>query len=273
MIEKDEKKLAIVCSGGGMGCAYAGGVLCALSKELHLTSPKYIITASGSAGATLYYLTGQLSELERIWKQHLSTTKFISFARLRRVMDIDYLVDVVFNLLEPLTISVLPGVDTQFYIPAMEVSSQNVRYFSKEDNVDSFELLRAAKALPIFYGKATPLLGGRYVDSGLVEGLDDLINKARSLNPTHVLVIDVQVKAVPFLFLKRLFRHMVIKVRNDKHSKNSFTIDRPKIFTLFAKNNPASLLTRDKRKLAESFDLGYGDTKNNKELLSFLSNF
>lgn len=255
-----------------MGCAYAGGALVALAKEFNLTSPRYIIAASGSAGASLYYLLGQYDELERIWKQHLSTTEFISFARLGRVMDIDYLVDTVFKKNEPLNVSELPSLHTQYYIPATEVTSRVARYFTNRDQVDVFDVLRASKALPIFYGRSVTLLDGQYVDSGLEEGLHDLVDKAKSLDPTHILIINVQVKSESFVFLKRMFKSFIIGKQQRKHS-HGLTKSNLQVFTLSPKTNPASLLTRDKKKLAASFDLGYEDAKNSERLEQFLKPF
>ena len=42
-----------------MKCAYAGGALVALARELGITKPDIFVAASGSVGSMFYFLSGQ----------------------------------------------------------------------------------------------------------------------------------------------------------------------------------------------------------------------
>ena len=89
-------KTAIICAGGGMRSAHGGGFLYALGTQLNIR-PDIIVASSGNAGNAIYFCAEQFDDLKNIWLERLSTSKFISFLRPFRVMDIDYLVDEVFK--------------------------------------------------------------------------------------------------------------------------------------------------------------------------------
>src|SRR3989344_4157308 len=159
-----KKKIAVVCSGGGMRSAYTGGALVALAIKHKLIAPDIIIAASGSAAFALYYLTGQYKSIERIATELLSTPKFISFLRPFRIMDIDYLIDVVFKKQDKLDSQKLSLLNTKYYIPVTNAGSKECNYFSNDSAVDIFEILRATKAIPIFFNKQVQLNEIRYID-------------------------------------------------------------------------------------------------------------
>src|SRR3989338_4865023 len=159
---RPERKIAIVCSGGGMRCAYTGGALIALAREFQMTSPDIIIASSGSAGMAFYYLTGQYQALKDICVELLSTPQFISFLRFWKIIDIDYLIDEVFQKQRPLRVEALRM--TNYFIPITEVPAGSTRYVSSKDNIEPLELLRATKALPILDRKSVKLHGKNYVD-------------------------------------------------------------------------------------------------------------
>src|ERR1051326_2618384 len=91
------EKLAIVTSEGGMKCAYSVGVILALVEKYHLVKPDMVIGASGSTGTLAYFVAGQYQSIRNIWENLLSNKNFISYLRVRRIMDIDYLIDTVFK--------------------------------------------------------------------------------------------------------------------------------------------------------------------------------
>src|ERR1700690_2672994 len=109
---------AIVCSGGGMRSAHGAGFLCALGTMLNITSPDVIVGTSGNAANSFYFIAGQYDFLKAAWTGgNLSTSKFISLLRPTRVIDIDYLIDIVFKKELPLDTEALAHSPIEYYVP------------------------------------------------------------------------------------------------------------------------------------------------------------
>lgn len=237
------KKIAIVCSGGGMRCAYTGGVLVALAKELGLTSPDIIIGGSGGASSSLYYLTQQYENIENAAVNLLSSPKLISLLRLRKIVDVDYLIDVIYKKLIPLDLARLSLTKTTYYILVKNAENGKIRYYSNHAKEDVYEILRATTAAPIIYGQKIALGNSYYIDGSMFSVLSTMIDKAVELGAKKVLVIDC--------------RTLMSKLPKYK-DRQVFVISNPKI--------PSKLLTRDTKKLQKTYDMGYMDVVNNKAL-------
>lgn len=232
-----------------MRCSYTGGVLVALARELNLTSPDIIIAGSGSAGFSLYYLTQQYEAIKKIAIELLATPKFISFLRLNKIMDIDYLIDVVFKQQQSLDLEKLSQTKSAYYIPIKNLESGEIRYFSNKDGGDIFEVLRATKAIPYFYKRKILLDGSHYVDGSTFSQLKKMIDKAIELGADKVLVIDC--------------RTLMSKLPEYEDGQ-VFVISNPKI--------PSKLLTRNAKKLQKTYEIGYSDVVTNKVLEVWLKN-
>lgn len=216
-----------------MRCAYTAGALVALARECGVTTPNSVFALSGSAGNALYFVAGQYDAIERIWTELLSTRRFVSFARLWRVMDIDYLVDKVFTKQEPLNIPRLRSSMIRYCIPVTDALTHVPRYFSNGE-ADALEVLRAAKALPFLYGKRVTIDGGAYVDGGLSVTFDDLLTRAKDSGAKRIIAIDASGERRP-------------------------TPDDERVIFVRRQRLPARLLTTDSRRLGETFTLGYKD--------------
>lgn len=244
---KMKPKIAIVCSGGGMRCGYTGGVLVALAKKLNLTSPEIIIAGSGSAGFSLYYLTQQYESIKKIAVKLLSTPKFISYMRFGKIMDIDYLIDVVFKKQQPLDFKKLSLTKSNYYIPTRDLVKGNLRYFTNTDKVDVFEILRATKAIPFFYKRKITIDGSQYVDGSTTSSLKNMVSKAIEQGADKILVIDC--------------RSVMSRLPEYKEGQ-VFVISNPSI--------PSRILTRDSKKLQKTYEMGYNDVANNRSLEAWL---
>ena len=243
-------KIAIVCSGGGMRCAYSAGVLYALATKYKYTSPDVMIAASGSAGSAACYLAGGYEEMKTIWTELLSTPKFISYLRLWRIIDVNYLIDGVLKRQLPAGVQMLSRSKTKYYIPVRNTKSHVLRYISNDDDIDIFETLRAAKALPfLFRGKIT-LQDEDYIDGGFGLPFEDLMEKAKILGATQIIAIDN--------------RRSIRKLREFQqyHPENIALISNTTL--------PLRLLTHNKKSLSQTFKLGFNDALQNEELRKLL---
>src|SRR5258707_183769 len=96
-------------------------------------------------------------------------------------MDIDYLIETVFKSTELLDVERLRSVRIDWRIPITGSDNGHVRYVGKEEPIDTFELLRAAAAIPIFYGKKIILQQRSYIDGEVGPTIVDHVAEALRL--------------------------------------------------------------------------------------------
>jgi predicted patatin/cPLA2 family phospholipase len=183
-----QQKTAIITSGGGMRCAYSAGALRALAQELGITTPDLFISVSGSVGNMFYYLAGQSEDGWHIWNEYLPSPKFISYFPLPTI-DIDYLVDTVFKKDFPLDESRLAGLSTTWLVPVADLETGTTRFIKSDAWFDPYEVMRAAKAIPLLYRKSVRLGGIKAVDGDMTTDIEDLVSRAVAEGATRILVI------------------------------------------------------------------------------------
>lgn len=258
-------KLAIVCTGGGTRCAFAGGFLVGLGREFSL-EPSIIVAASGSAGNACYFASKQFVEIERIWKKHLATKKFFTFFRVWKMMDIDYLVDVVFKKAEPLDMARLKASKTLIRVPLLNMQTKHIDYIDPKEN-NTFDLLRASKAMPLIYGRRIHVDGNIFMDGALVASIEQMINEAELLGATHIIVIENRVRSKVFQYAKKMVGYFLSARTEVKYPSISQKV--------FIQDNEAHawFATTKPKQLASMFDSGYSVAKNNSEAREFLKAF
>jgi predicted patatin/cPLA2 family phospholipase len=177
--------LGIVVEGGGLRGAFAVGALEQLDRLLPRRPAHVFATSSGAPNAA-YFAAGQIADGVRIWEHHTHGRQLVDFRNLlgkRSVMKIDELVAVFRDevRLDPARIETS---ETALHIAVTDVETGANRVLrATRDNV--FELLKAAMAIPIAYGKVVRVDQGLYIDGGfgspvalreaLELGLDQLI--------------------------------------------------------------------------------------------------
>ena len=263
-------RLAIVCAAGGTSCAYSGGSLVALAREHGLLQPDYLIAASGSAGSAMYYLTGQYESIQRIWTRHICTPDFISFKRIRKMMDVDYLVDTIIRKYEPLDLEKLSNLQTRYFIPVKNAATRQGRYFSCREGIDIHEILRATKALPFFYGRKVNIGGELYLDSAFTITKEHGVSKAIELGATHVLVLEIHPRRRTLLqtLASRIVSRFGAGTPEHAHHDRAVSILR-----LGPDSNPAPPVTRNPELLTAAYEKGYEDVRSHAELREFLAPF
>ncbi|MFM2198795.1 MAG: hypothetical protein RLZZ505_2227 [Verrucomicrobiota bacterium] len=270
MIQNEAKKLAIVCAGGGTSCAYSGGALTALAIEHGLLQPDYMIAASGSAGSAMYYLTGQYESIRRTWTRHICSPQFLSFKRIHKIMDVDYLVDTIIRKMEPLDLDKLADIQTRYFIAVKNLADGKGRYISCRDQASIHEVLRATKALPIFYARKVNINGELFADSAFVITKEHSVSKALELGATHILVLEINPRKTTRF--QSLAGKIVSHLRSKRPNHDS-PPDGVSIFRIGPDKNPAPAVTRNARLLTAAFDKGYQDVRDNADLRVFLQPF
>lgn len=244
-----------------MRSVHGAGFLYELGSELHLT-PDIIIASSGNAGNAAYFVADQYEFLRRAWLEFLSKPAFISFTRPWRMMDIDWLIDTVFKRDLPLNTAALLASPTQLFIPITDARSGEVRY-ARPFEADPFEILRAAKAIPILFRKKVPLFSRTYLDGELGPTLEDHVAKARAEGATRIVIVDDSNSRTPLgtlamklyaVFSPKEVREALLR----DLSSNSTCIISHDVSIICVKPNhlPVGLTTRNHRNLLEGFSQG-----------------
>lgn len=272
----EKKKLVIIMSGGAMNCAYGAGMLSAL-EDVRLPKGTAIIAASGSAGNATYFASGQRDFGREVWGNYLSGDKLINFGR-KKILDIDYLIDDILKKKFPLDLAALRNSNLEVIVPAMCYETGGINYFSsKEADLDWFEILRAAKALPVVYGKRVKIGNLHYFDTPYSSSWDVHVEKSKSLGVTDLVILDLNklypnevAKFVGEYVTRRFFfpsvdiykpAHLPNKAHYQKDSEHNVYI-RPKHLL----NN----LETEQKLILDMWNAGYADTKNNKHLQQML---
>ncbi|MBI2050827.1 MAG: hypothetical protein HYT31_03395 [Parcubacteria group bacterium] len=191
--QKGNGKIAVVASGGGMSCGYAAGAMVALAREYGFKEPDFLIAGSGSTGTFAYYAAKQYDAITRVWTEALAARKFINRLRLWKIIDVDYLIDVIMKQDNPLVLRKVKTSPSELLIAATNADTGGIVYFSdkeREDEEEIFELLRASKAMPIAFGKLIAVDGGRYCDSELSADLRAHIREAVRRGAERIIAIN-----------------------------------------------------------------------------------
>jgi len=284
------RKTCIVAEGGGLRASYGVGVVMALIERFHITSVDVAVATSGSAGTLAYYVAGQFDSILNIWTNLLSTWKFVSFRNLffgNPILNVDYLIDTVFKQQDRLNVEALRSAPTELFIPVTNYQTGEETYFSNHDDVDLFDVLRATKAIGIFYGKTVEIAGQKYVDGALSVPLG--ITRALEAGATDIIVISTRPKGFSrsFSASERLITHLFTrhwpeslrrKAEGYPDTYNSFMdIVRKELekkernIVLIQPASPvaAGRLDNSRKSLLRSIRQGYADTCKRTELSSF----
>lgn len=146
-------KTALLLSWWWMKSSFTAWVLLWLSsnKNSKRLSPDICVAGSGSAWTAAYYLSQQYDSIYNIRSNLLTTKETISFRRIHKIIDIDFIIDSVFKYQDPLQVQSVIDAKTHFYIPAFNTKSGIIEYLYQNWEYSLLESLRATKAMPVAY--------------------------------------------------------------------------------------------------------------------------
>jgi predicted patatin/cPLA2 family phospholipase len=175
----------LVLDGGGMQGAFMAGIL----NEFNTKGIKpdffdsYIATSAGAYNAA-YYITGQMEEGLRIWKQHLPNG-FIKKKRLIPKTDLEYLKKVITKI-EPLDLAKLKASKQKLYITLSDPVNFKARLVCLNKAKNPVSALLAGTAMP-FFSHFKVYNHKRYYDGGLIS--QPPLEFAKKLNPKEIWVL------------------------------------------------------------------------------------
>ncbi|NOR85564.1 hypothetical protein GQ473_05600 [archaeon] len=274
-----EEKLAIIMSGGGMKSSYGAGVILALAEKYKITEPFLLICGSGSAGVGSYYISKQYKSIRNIGTNLVSSKNFLNRKRFWKIIDIDYLIDVIFKKQDPLKEELIYKSKTKYLIPALNKNTGNIDYFDNQNKMDIFESMRATKAVPIAF-KINPKIKIKdsvYCDSLVSSRAESHIQKAIDFGANKILIINNishQKSGLNnfFFYIWMFFQKCKKNYYQTEKKLSNYKIPRNvKLFILCPKSKiRISTLNNNIDLLRQTIDQGYQDTISNNKLKSFL---
>ena len=160
--------IGLVVQGGGMRGVYSMGALAALEEMGFNHCFDHVAGSSAGALNGAYFLTGQASYGVETYIHYLSKKSFVNPFRLKKMVDIDYLVDHIGKKARPLHLHKLLSSSTMLHISLTESSHAQTHYVTnRTPDIDIWEAFRATAAIPLLYNKSVKVGDGHYVDGSL----------------------------------------------------------------------------------------------------------
>ena len=264
-------------SGGGMSCSYGVGALLALVEKYGFKNPDIVIAGSGNAGTLSYFVAEQYDSIRNIWSNLLSTKKFINPLRITKIIDIDYLIDEVFKKQDILDEEKIYDSKILYLVPATNIETGEIDYFSNKKGNDIFEVLRATKAMPILFNKKVCINGKKYCDSYVSISTKLNALKAIELGADKLIIIDNDspnylnefIFSIWLKFKSRKFR----KKYRDYLEKIEKTVFPGNVEVLVLKPEKKLVITtlnNNQKILKETISQGFNETCDNIILKNFL---
>lgn len=163
-----ENKTALVVQGGGMRGIYSMAALMAIEEAGLGGAFDHVYGSSAGAINGAYLLAEQAKLAVSVYLDDISNKKFVDFFRVKKIVDIDYLVDGVLKSHKLLDVKTVMNSLSELHIILTDfVTSEAVEVTSRKKDLELFEAIRATAAMPILYNKIVPVNGGKYIDGGL----------------------------------------------------------------------------------------------------------
>jgi predicted patatin/cPLA2 family phospholipase len=176
---------ALVVQGGGMRGIYSLSALAELEKLGLRDAFSRVIGSSAGAINGAYFLAGQAEESISIYTEDLSNKRFVDPWRLRKIVDVDYMIDVL-RAKHHLDEEAMRKAPATLYTVLTDAATGEAKVVSSRDPyLDVYEVLRATAALPGLYNKKIAIEdrhdAPRYVDGGVSDLLP--LARARTSDP------------------------------------------------------------------------------------------
>jgi len=272
------QKIAIVTSEGGMSCAYSVGVLLALVEKYNFTEPDLLIGSSGSTGNLAYYASKQYPSMRNVWQNLLTTKRFINLWRFNKIMDIDFLIDDIFDRDDKFDVCAARQSTTNMLIGVTAMDGQAVYFSNHDPDVNLLEALRASSAMPVMYGKKVIINGKRYMDGSLAANINTNVAKARELGATQIILIDNRNHRLAgkiFLNFLSFFVNTGFKKAIAQYLNSGQSTPDGKDIILISPSRPlpARTLNNNKEAVTKNINIGYADALKHSKLQELLKEF
>ncbi|GLW94745.1 patatin-like phospholipase family protein [Actinokineospora globicatena] len=168
----DGRKLALAVEGGGSRGAYSGGMVAGIDDLGFAGCFDAVYGASAGALNGAWLLGGQAQTGTFGWSDPAIMRRVTNPWRLRRVVDTEHLVQVVYEAV-PMDFAAILANPTTFHPLATDTATgESVDLHPYLTDQRSLQLaLRASTGLPVLSGRPVTLAGRRWIDAGLAEAI------------------------------------------------------------------------------------------------------
>ena len=156
---------------------------CSLGKAFD-----HVIGSSSGAVNGAYLVAEQAKMAVTVYLEDISNSKFINYFRIRKIVDIDYLVDDVLKRRKVLNVERISQSKSILHIVLTDyLTGESVMVTSKDSEVDLMEAIRATAAMPILYNKVIKVKNGGYIDGAVTDPVP--LMRAIELGCTDILLV------------------------------------------------------------------------------------
>lgn len=181
-------KTGLVVQGGGMRGIYSMAALMALEECNLGESFDHVVGSSAGAINGAYLLAQQAKLAVTVYLDDISNKNFVNFFRLKKIVDIDFLVDGVLKKHKALDIKKVKNSRSTLHIILTHyLTAQAHVVTNKDPELDIMEALRATAAMPILYNRVVQVKGNGFIDGGVVDAVP--LKRAIDLGCTDILVV------------------------------------------------------------------------------------
>lgn len=232
----------LVVQGGGMRGTYSMAALMAL-EECGLTGAfDHVVASSAGAINGAYFLAHQAKRAVTVYLDDISNRQFVNIFRLRRIVDIDYLVDGVLKRHKSLDVERVRNSHTVLHVIMTDyLTGQSAEITNKDEGLDFMEAMRATAALPVLYNKIVSVKGRGYVDGGVTDSVP--LFRAVELGCTDIMVVltrppefrrtrpNIFMRAIQSLFMRNYPKELRERVlcKDDQFNRTMDAIERGRV--------------------------------------------
>lgn len=241
--QKSNIVTGLVVQGGGMRGIYSMAALMALEECGLGTAFDHVVGSSAGAINGAYLLAEQAKLAVSVYLDDISNRKFVDFFRIKKIVDIDYLVDGVLKRHKALNIAkVKTSFSTLHIVLTDYLTGEPIVVTNKDEKIDLMEAIRATAAMPILYNKIIDVNGRGYIDGGVTDSIPLL--RAIELGCTDLFVVITRPPSFrrqqPSFFM-RLIETPFLKNYPERTKKTLLSEDRLLNKTMDMIQNPALL--------------------------------
>jgi predicted patatin/cPLA2 family phospholipase len=185
---EDGHRLCLVVQGGGMRGVYTAGGLYALDALNCSDIFDVVYAASAGAVNAAYFVSGGSGEAVGTYYEDLLCQQFFNPFRFWKMVDLDYVANVVWRHRKPLDEEAIRRSRTRFVVGVTDGhTGASVAIDVKTSSEEIKTILKASSAIPVVYNRKVALGQRQFVDGSLTNPIP--IDWAISDGATHCLVL------------------------------------------------------------------------------------
>ena len=214
-------KTALVLQGGAMRGVFGAGVCCALEELGYTEGFDFVFGVSAGALNGAYFLSGQAAYGTTIYYQDINNLSFINFFRLKKKIDIDFLIKIMTKV-KPLNVKRLKNSSTTLNVVLTNVSTgEAVVLDTRREDADIIKILKATASIPLVYDIPVVIDGTYFLDGGVSCPIP--VTEAIDAGCTDLLVVLTRPKNYRPLSCKRgIFSRILIEPKIKRYGKKFY---------------------------------------------------